>query len=258
VPSASAVAAIGRQTALRKPAERSVIVFADPVFYAADERVNRNARQSAMASNGDKTREASPVNAVVLPNLNRLSGTDWEARRIASLARDSRVVRNFDANLDAANDPAIGKYRFVHFATHALINPNNPDLSAIVLSQVNEQGQPLNGLLSAQKIHQLKLPAELVVLSACRTGLGKDVPGEGMLSLTRGFLSSGAARVMTSIWAVEDQATAEIMSRFYRRALGTRAVSPAAALRAAQKEMWREGRWSPYYWGGFVLQGDWR
>lgn len=258
VPSATALAAIVRQTALRKPAERSVIVFADPVFSAADERVSRDARQSSMASKGVKTREASPVKEVDLPSLNRLSATDWEARRIVELARDSQVVRNFAANLDAAIDPALGKYRFVHFATHALINPQNPDLSAIVLSQVNEQGQPLNGLLSAQKIHQLKLPAELVVLSACRTGLGKDVPGEGMLSLTRGFLSSGAARVMTSLWAVDDQATAEIMSRFYRHALGPRAKAPAAALRAAQEEMWRAERWSPYYWGGFVLQGDWR
>jgi len=152
----------------------------------------------------------------------------------------------------------LGKYRFIHFATHALINQNNPDQSAIVLSQVDEQGKPLNGLLSAQEIHKLKLPAELVVLSACRTGLGEDAPGEGLLSLTRGFLSSGAARVMTSLWAVEDQATAELMSRFYRRALGPKAVTPAAALRAAQEEMWRDGRWSPYYWGGFTLQGDWR
>jgi CHAT domain-containing protein len=211
-----------------------------------------------MASKGGNTREASSDNTAVIPNLNRLSATDWEARRIASLAHDSRVSRNFDANLNAANDPSLGKYRFIHFATHALINQNNPDQSAIVLSQVNEQGQPINGLLSAQQIHQLKLPAELVVLSACRTGLGKDVPGEGLLSLTRGFLSSGAARVMTSFWAVEDQATAEMMSRFYRHALGPRALTPAAALRAAKVEMWREGRWAPYYWGGFVLQGDWR
>jgi len=258
VPSASALAAIVRQTGLRKPAERSVIVFADPVFSAADERVSKTARQSSMASKEVKTREAPPFNPDHLPNLSRLSATDWEARRIASLARDSRVLRNFAANLEAANDPELGKYRFVHFATHALIDPHNPDQSAIALSQVDEQGRPLDGFLRARDIHKLKLPAELVVLSACRTGLGKDVPGEGMLSLTRGFLSSGAARVMTSLWAVEDQATAEMMSRFYSRALGSKAMTPAAALRAAKVAMWREERWAPYYWGGFVLQGDWR
>ncbi|HEY7763527.1 MAG TPA: CHAT domain-containing protein, partial [Aestuariivirgaceae bacterium] len=189
----------------------------------------------------------------------RLSATDWEARRIASLAVDSRIVSNFAASRDAAIDPAVGKYRFIHFATHAVIDPENPDMSAIALSQVDEWGRPLNGLLSAQDIHRLKLSADLVVLSACRTALGKDAPGEGLLSLTRGFLSSGAARVIVTLWSVEDQATAEMMSRFYRRMLGPQAMTPAAALRATQEEMWREGRWgAPYYWGGFVLQGNWR
>ncbi|HKQ75259.1 MAG TPA: CHAT domain-containing tetratricopeptide repeat protein [Blastocatellia bacterium] len=258
VPSASALAEIVRQTGLRNPAERSVIVFADPVFSADDDRVSRNARRISSAPDEGKTREASPGITTIPQNLNRLSATDWEARQIASLAADSKVLLNFAAKLDTAIDPALGKYRFIHFATHALINPHDPDQSAIVLSQVNERGQPINGLLSAKQIHQLKLPVELVVLGACRTGLGKDVPGEGLMSLTRGFLSSGAARVMTSLWAVEDQATAEMMSRFYSRALGPKAMSPAAALRAAKVEMWRDGRWGPYYWGGFVLQGDWR
>jgi CHAT domain-containing protein len=244
---------------MRKPAERSVIVFADPVYSAADDRVRRVGRRSSMAPHVGEIRRDDSSPAGALPNLSRLSATDWEARRIASLASDSRVVRNFSARRAAAIDPALGDYRFIHFATHAVIDPENPDLSAIALSQVDERGRPLNGMLSAQDIHRLRLSAELVVLSACRTGLGKDTPGEGLLSLTRGFLSSGAARVMVTLWAVEDQATAEMMSRFYRRTLGPHALTPAAALRVTQEEMWREGRWgAPYYWGGFVLQGDWR
>jgi len=261
-PSASALAAVRRQTAMRAPGERGLIVFADPVFSAADDRVRQLARQpsSAPLQRSETLPDVSlPFNAVVLPNLNRLSATTWEAQQIASLVSDSRIVRDFAANRDAAIDPSLGRYRVIHFATHAVINSRNPDLSAIVLSQVNEQGRPQNGLLSAQDIHHLRLPAELVVLSACRTALGKDVPGEGLLSLTRGFLSSGAARVMVSLWAVEDQATAEMMSRFYRRTLGAERMTPAAALRATQEEMWREGRWgAPYYWGGFVLQGEWQ
>ena len=261
LPSASALAAIVRQTALRKPAERSVIVFADPVFSAADDRVSRASRRSSMEPQAGKIRgdDPSPVNAGALPKLSRLSATDWEARRIASLAGDSRVVSNFAASREAVIDPSLGEYRFIHFATHAIINPENPDLSAIALSQVDERGRPINGLLSTQDIHHLRLSADLVVLSACRTGLGKDAPGEGLLSLTRGFLSSGAARVIVTLWSIEDQATAEMMSRFYRRTLGPERMTPAAALRATQEEMWREGRWgAPYYWGGFVLQGDWR
>src|SRR5262249_32656414 len=228
---------------------------------AADDRVRRIGRRSSMAPHVGEIRrdDSSPAGAGSLLNLSRLSATDWEARRIASLASDSRVVRTFSARRAAAIDPALGNYRFIHFATHAVIDPENPDLSAIALSQVDERGRPLNGMLSAQDIHRLRLSAELVVLSACRTGLGKDTPGEGLLSLTRGFLSSGAARVMVTLWSVEDQATAEMMSRFYRRTLGPHALTPAAALRATQEEMWREGRWgAPYYWGGFVLQGDWR
>jgi CHAT domain-containing protein len=181
------------------------------------------------------------------------------AQRIAALAGDSKVFSNFAASREKALDPALGEYRFIHFATHAIINTENPDLSAIALSLVDERGQPLNGLLSTQDIHRLRLSAELVVLSACRTGLGKDAPGEGLLSLTRGFLSSGAARVIVTLWSIEDQASAEMMSRFYRRALGPQRMTPAAALRATQEEMWREGRWSaPDYWGGFVLQGNWK
>ena len=260
VPSASALAAIVRQTAMRKPAERSVMIFADPVFSASDDRVTRAARRISTARVGETRRDdSSPVNTSALPKLSRLSATDWEADRIASLASDSKVVSNFAASREAALGSALGEYRFIHFATHAVINPENPDLSAIALSQVDERGRPLNGLLSTQDIHHLKLKAELVVLSACRTGLGKDAPGEGLLSLTRGFLSSGAARVIVTLWSIEDQATAEMMSRFYRRMLGPQAMTPAAALRATQEEMWREGRWgAPYYWGGFALQGDWR
>jgi CHAT domain-containing protein len=261
VPSASALAAIVRQTAIRKSAERSVIVFADPVFSASDERVGLAARRGSRAPRVGETRRdhSSPVNAGALPKLSRLSATDWEARRITSLVSDGKVVSNFAASREAALDPALGEYRFIHFATHAVINSENPDLSAIALTQVDEQGRPLNGLLSTQDIHHLRLSAELVVLSACRTGLGKDAAGEGLLSLTRGFLSSGAARVIVTLWSIEDQATAEMMSRFYRRMLGPQAMTPAAALRATQEEMWREGRWgAPYYWGGFALQGDWR
>jgi CHAT domain-containing protein/tetratricopeptide (TPR) repeat protein len=262
-PSASALAAIRRQMSLRQQAQRNVIVFADPVFSAADDRVRPATRKSSKAPGktlpGVSSPADSPVNAIALPDLDRLSATDWEARKIAALARDSQVLRDFDANRAAAIDPSLGKYRYIHFASHAVFDPKNPDQSAIVLSQVDEKGRPINGFLSAEDIHHLRILADLVVLSACHTGLGKDVRGEGLLSLTRGFLASGAARVMVSLWSVEDQATAEMMSRFYRRLLGPQAMTPAAALRATQEEMWREGRWdAPYYWGGFVLRGEWR
>jgi CHAT domain-containing protein len=105
----------------------------------------------------------------------------------------------------------------------------------------------------------LKLPADLVALSACQTGLGREIKGEGMVGLTRGFMYAGAARVVASLWSLHDKVTAELMVRFYRRMLGRERLSPAAALRAAQVEMWKDSRWqAPYFWAAFVLQGEWK
>jgi CHAT domain-containing protein len=102
------------------------------------------------------------------------------------------------------------------------------------------------------------LSADLVVLSACQTALGKDIQGEGLVSLTRAFMYAGAPRVVASLWKVDDVATAELMKRFYRGVL-REGLGPAAALRAAQLEMSRDSRWAaPYYWAGFVMQGDWQ
>ena len=133
-----------------------------------------------------------------------------------------------------------------------------PGFSSLVLSTVDEKGLPQDGFLRANDIYNLNLPAEVVVLSACQSGLGKEIKGEGLVGLTRGFMYAGAPRILVSLWSVSDEGTSELMSRFYRRMLdgGQR---PAAALRAAQIEMSRDVRWrSPYYWAAFTLQGEWR
>jgi CHAT domain-containing protein len=146
----------------------------------------------------------------------------------------------------------------VHVATHGLLNSQHPELSGIVLSLVDEQGHPQDGFLRLHEIYNLKLGADLVVLSACRTALGKEIKGEGLVGLTRGFMYAGVPRVLASLWDVRDEATAELMKRFYHSMLKD-GLRPAAALRAAQVALWREKRWeSPYYWAGFVLQGEWR
>ena len=153
---------------------------------------------------------------------------------------------------------ALAGYRIVHFATHALMEGERPERSGIVLSTRDEEGRPKIGLLSLHDLYQLRLGADLVVLSGCRTGLGQDVRGEGLVGLTHGFMFAGAPRVVVSLWDVHDRATAVLMQRFYELLL-REGRSPAAALRGAQlslasSEEWRE----PYYWAGFVLQGDWR
>jgi CHAT domain-containing protein len=127
-----------------------------------------------------------------------------------------------------------------------------------VLSLFDERGEPRDGYLDLEAVYNLDLPAELVVLSACDTSLGKDVRGEGLVGLTRGFMYAGASRVLSAAWKVDDEATAALMRAFYERVLA-RGEPPAAALRGAQLEVASRPRWrSPYYWAAFTLSGDWR
>ncbi len=152
----------------------------------------------------------------------------------------------------------MSQYRIIHFATHGLLNSEHPELSGIVLSLVNENGQPVNGFLRLNEIYNLNLSADLVVLSACQTALGKEVKGEGLIGLTRGFMYAGSPRVVASLWKVDDVATAELMKLFYQKMLREQ-MRPAAALRAAKVEMWQQKRWNaPFYWAAFEIQGEWR
>jgi CHAT domain-containing protein len=166
----------------------------------------------------------------------------------------------FKANRTTLMSPALKQFSIVHLATHGILNDRNPELSGIVLSMVNERGEPEDGYLTLRDIYNLDLPADLVVLSACRTAIGKQVRGEGLLGLTRGFMYAGSPRVVASLWRVDDAATAELMKLFYRHMLGKSRTPAAAALRKAKLEMMGAGgeRGSPFYWAGFVLQGDWK
>jgi CHAT domain-containing protein len=107
-------------------------------------------------------------------------------------------------------------------------------------------------------IYNLNLSADLVVLSACDTALGKDIKGEGLVGLTRGFMSAGSSSVVASLWKVDDRATAVLMTDFYQAMLED-GLPPAAALRSAKQKLRQEKAWSqPYFWAGFVLQGEYR
>jgi CHAT domain-containing protein len=190
----------------------------------------------------------------------RLLSTRQEADAILSVTPPGEGWKavGFDASRVTATSPELAQYRILHFATHGLINNEHPALSGLVLSLVDEQGRPQNGFLRLHDIYNLNLPAELVVLSACNTALGKDVRGEGLVGMVRGFMYAGAMRVVASLWKVDDEATAELMKRFYRHMLQEK-MPAAAALREAQIEMWQQKRWrSPYYWAAFTLQGEWR
>ena len=253
IPSASTLAVLRQELQGRAPAEKVVAVFADPVFDKADERIT-----------GDVSRVAggyhvAPQSLDGVQALPRLPYTRQEAEAILALAPATgrKAALGFEANRAAAMSEELSKYRIIHFATHSFLDSMHPELSGIALSMLDRQGKPQEGFLRAHEVFNLRLGAELVVLSGCRTGLGKQVKGEGLYGMTRGFMYAGSKRVIVSLWDVQDQATARLMSDFYRGLLGPRRPHTAAALRAAQIAIWREGRWSaPYYWAGFVLQGE--
>jgi CHAT domain-containing protein len=190
----------------------------------------------------------------------RLPFTRQEANRIVELAgvRESLEALDFRASLGTIASAPLGRYRYLHFATHGYLDSEHPELSSLVLSLVDQNGKPQDGFLRSQDIYNMKLGADLVVLSACQTGLGKEIRGEGIVGLTRGFMYAGAPSVIVSMWSVNDRATEELMAAFYKKLFKDH-MRPSAALRQAQIEMYRSKKWSaPFYWGAFVQQGEWR
>ena len=245
LPSATMVALLRRELQARAPAPRAVAVFADPVFDRSDVRVKRS-------SAGPRS-PAPPAR-----RLSRLPFSRDEAERIVALAPPGEALKalDFDASRNLATGDTLGGFRFVHFATHATRDNIHPDLSGIVLSLVDVNGEAQDGFLRLRDLHRLTLGADLVVLSACETAVGQPAGGEGLLSMARGFFASGARGVVASLWRVDDEATAGLMQHFYGALFA--GTPPAAALRAAQQATRARARWAhPFYWSGFVLQGAW-
>ncbi|HEX3556449.1 MAG TPA: CHAT domain-containing protein [Thermoanaerobaculia bacterium] len=258
LPSASALAIQRQVLERRPPAPKQLLVLADPVFDANDPRLTRLAQLPRPASG--RTRGGDDPGPGI---FERLPGSRREAEAIVALAPaepagGTRLALDFDASRPEALSDRLSAYRIVHFATHGILDAEHPALSGLALSMVDRAGQPQAGFLHLRDVYNLRLGADLVVLSGCRTALGKLVRGEGLIGLTRGFLYAGAPRVVASLWRVEDLATAALMTRFYR-ALWIERLRPAAALRAAQLSLAQQRRWrDPYFWAGFVLEGDWR
>ncbi len=258
LPSASTLALLRGQAARRSPAPKWAAVLADPVFEATDVRV-RDSQATNSASNPRPSQSPLSRQADGL-QLHRLSSSRLEAEAISALVSGDQVLKalDFEASRQTALGGQLSRYRIVHLATHGLIDSVNPSLSGLVLSLVDELGSRQDGWIRLHDIYNLELQADLVVLSACRTALGRKIRGEGFVGLTRGFMYAGASRVIASLWSVPDKATARLMSHLYTTMVrqGSR---PAAALRSAQLHILKQRRWRhPYYWAGFVLSGDWK
>lgn len=277
LPSASVLALLREPRPGRAAPTGGLVVVADPVYSATDPRVAAHTAKPATlmaratTRSGDEpaapaadARQAADLaltrSDATRGDFARLVFSRQEANALAGLAGPKGAVQvlDFDATVPALRSPVVAGAQRLHIATHGILDATRPERSGLVLSLVDRQGQARDGVLRLNDVFGLSLSAELVVLSGCETGLGRQMRGEGLVGLTRAFMYAGAPRVVSSLWKVDDQATAQLMTRFYRHMLqgGDR---PAAALRAAQLEMSKDPRWaSPYFWAGFVMQGDWQ
>lgn len=224
--------------------------FADPAYGPADPRLA--ARPSAKADPPEG--EADPERGL---DLSRLVASGGEARRILDLVPASRRLEALgpDAAKERILSGELASVRLLHFAVHGRPSLDLPELSSLEFSRFRRDGRPMDGTLHAYEIARLRLRADLAVLSACESAQGARIAGEGLVGLAHAFLAAGAARVVASHWPVEDQATAELMARFYDGLLRRR-LSPSRALQQAQLSIAADPRWRrPYYWAGFSVQG---
>ena len=261
LPSVSTLMALRTRQNQRPLSRKGLAILADPVFHKTDSRVK------CETTGGLDSNVLSGVNSSLrrvsremeLTHLPRLNHTRREARAVMALAPGSENIEvlDFDANRENVKQWDFSSYQILHFATHGLLHPKYAELSGIILSLVDVQGRPVDGFLRTHEIRKLNLPVELVVLSACKTAIGTEIRGEGVMGLSRAFMDAGATRVLVTLWSVDDEATAELMALFYR-SMFQDGLSPSASLREAQSIMRHSNkRQAPYYWAGFVLQGEW-
>ncbi len=242
-PSAAALLALRRTHGDRLEKTPRLAVMADPVFDVSDSRV-----RLAVAASSASTAA-----------FDRLLFSRREALSIASIMPPgtSKVLLGFEAVKSSFTDGTLTGYNILHIATHGILDFDRPELSAMLFSQVRRDGSARDGKLSLDEIYRLRLDADLVSLSACQTAFGKEVTGEGAMSLSYGFLHAGARRVIASLWPVDDEATAELLSGFYAQWLHSPGESPSAVLRRSQLALRQTPRWrAPYYWASLVLQGE--
>jgi CHAT domain-containing protein/tetratricopeptide (TPR) repeat protein len=260
LPSASTLIAIRDKRNRPSSPGKLLAVIADPVFSSSDDRVQSEtaSRGGVLAATDKHLNQSLPQDLERDSSLARLPHASEEADAISAFAPSgtTMVAKGFEASRDMVMSSDLGQYQIVHFATHGFLDNVHPELSSVVLTKVDRNGVRTNGLLPLHDIYSLDLSSELTVLSACQTALGKEIKGEGFVGLTHSFMSAGSKSVVASLWKVDDRATAVLMAEFYKGML-QKGMTPSVALRSAKLKMMRDKHWSaPYYWAGFVLQGE--
>lgn len=239
------------QRAHRGKALKTLAMIADPVYAANDSRIDAAATQATPKVDAPLTRSARDLNS-----LQRLPATAIEAHDLLALVgspADKLALIGADASRENVSSAHLDQYRIVHFATHALADSQDPALATLALSQWDRSGRRIDGALRMYDITQLRLNADLVVLSGCDTALGREISGEGPIGLSQAFLRSGAQAVVSTLWQVPDTSTAVLMREFYKQMLTNKHAAPIA-LQLAQDYIRKQSRWAdPYYWAAFQL-----
>lgn len=263
-PSASILGELQQQASQRKMPNNVLVAFGDPVFatdtsQAQDTNVSgQHALATAQLRSAMRDTEIRD-GAFDLTKLERLFYAKHELDELRDVAgQTALIVSDYAATRERFMSTDLTQYAILHVVTHGLFDQKRPEISGLVLTNVSPEQKQLNGFIGLRDIYELRAPVFLVVLSACQTALGKDVRGEGLLGVTRGFMYAGAPSVVASLWQVDDEATAELMKHFYRNMLENN-MRPGEALRAAQNSIRQQPEWSsPYYWAAFTLQGEYR
>ncbi len=239
------------------PRRSRIAIFADPVYSDTDARVTIGGREPAtQASQTAVLRQASMESFSELP---RLPDSRSEAVAIERIAGESNthLFLDFDASPQRVEAIDWKPYAVAHFAAHAIVDTEHPEFSGIVLSMVGRSGAPTDGVLWLHDIYRLNIPVSLVALSGCQTADGKSIPGEGINGLSRAFLYAGARSVIGTLWDAEDSSSSELMQSFYLEFLKKHLAAGAALRKAQLRILSGANHQPPYYWAGFVLEGDW-
>jgi len=254
---------LNRKYQEKKPQPRKpLFAIGDPVFSPDDERYVEKKKEYKLA--------------MVTKKRNALSRRIWggkmiEFKRIPNTGKEVKAIGRLLGVSEKSGDIKTGvkaterevkkidhtKYKYEHYATHGVLKGDIPGLRepALVLSLPNLNDPVLDeGFLTMSEIFGLKTNAEMVVLSACTTALGEEVPGEGLVGLTRAFMYAGTPSVVASLWSVDDPATAKLMTSYYRYLKQGR--DKAQALSLAKRELRRKGYYNPFYWAPFILHGE--
>jgi CHAT domain-containing protein/tetratricopeptide (TPR) repeat protein len=262
LPSASTLGALKEKSTQDNLPTKSILIVADPVLTLNDDRLASNSTKTIETAKTYNTKgkinDALVTRVFERGNFKRLTFASQEAKEIISIYSNDnpKVLLGLDSNLSNVTNPEVSEYAILHFITHGFIDQLNPELSGIVLSLYDENRKERDGYLTTNNIFNLRLKADLIVLSACETGLGKEIKAEGILGLSRGFFHAGAKRVLFTLWNIDDESTSIFMSKFYS-GMKKDKLNPSAALRQAQIFMWKSEKWkSPYFWAPFQLQGN--